>query len=489
MTGSSQLRAPSRLDGLRGRVGTAVAGHWARARRARAVVRREPFDVSTPEGRSNERYRRIALNTLSRVAARVVGAAVSLVSVPITLAYLGKAEYGLWAAIGSFTTWVALFDFGLVNGLVNAVSEAHGRDDRDAARSYVSTALAVLVALALVMAATFAVALPLVPWARLFSADAAVSERVVRWGVVAAVVPFLASLPLSIVRQVYAGYQKSYVVDLFSATASLLSVAAMIHAVRADAGLPVLIAIAASAGGLGAAASFAFMTRVDLPWVAPRWGAASRTAARRLLATSTPLFLFQLGALVVNESQILILAHRSGLATVADYSIVMRLYVLVVSFIALGTGAFVPSFREAFERGEHDWLRRGFRRMLALRMTAALAVAAVLLVVGNALLEVWLRSGAVRFPPATWGALGVLLAVATWGSAYSELLAILDRIWVQVGLVLVNGACTAGLTYALAPRFGVLGALIAAALVPLALISWVLPLVARPVLAPAPARP
>jgi O-antigen/teichoic acid export membrane protein len=288
---------------------------------------------------------------------------------------------------------------------------------------------------------------------------------------------------------VYAGYQKSYVVDLFSATASLLSVAAMIHAVRADAGLPVLIAIAASAGGLGAAASFAFMTRVDLPWVAPRWGAASRTAARRLLATSTPLFLFQLGALVVNESQILILAHRSGLATVADYSIVMRLYVLVVSFIALGTGAFVPSFREAFERGEHDWLRRGFRRMLALRMTAALAVAAVLLVVGNALLEVWLRSGAVRFPPATWGALGVLLAVATWGSAYSELLAILDRIWVQVGLVLVNGACTAGLTYALAPRFGVLGALIAAALVPLALISWVLPLVARPVLAPAPARP
>jgi O-antigen/teichoic acid export membrane protein len=231
------------------------------------------------------------------------------------------------------------------------------------------------------------------------------------------------------------------------------------------------------------------MTRVDLPWVAPRWGAASRTAARRLLATSTPLFLFQLGALVVNESQILILAHRSGLATVADYSIVMRLYVLVVSFIALGTGAFVPSFREAFERGEHDWLRRGFRRMLALRMTAALAVAAVLLVVGNALLEVWLRSGAVRFPPATWGALGVLLAVATWGSAYSELLAILDRIWVQVGLVLVNGACTAGLTYALAPRFGVLGALIAAALVPLALISWVLPLVARPVLAPAPARP
>jgi O-antigen/teichoic acid export membrane protein len=470
-------------------VGTAVAGHRARARRARAVVRREPFDVSTPEGRSNERYRRIALNTLSRVAARVVGAAVSLVSVPITLAYLGKAEYGLWAAIGSFTTWVALFDFGLVNGLVNAVSEAHGRDDRDAARSYVSTALAVLVALALVMAATFAVALPLVPWARLFSADAAVSERVVRWGVVAAVVPFLASLPLSIVRQVYAGYQKSYVVDLFSATASLLSVAAMIHAVRADAGLPVLIAIAASAGGLGAAASFAFMTRVDLPWVAPRWGAASRTAARRLLATSTPLFLFQLGALVVNESQILILAHRSGLATVADYSIVMRLYVLVVSFIALGTGAFVPSFREAFERGEHDWLRRGFRRMLALRMTAALAVAAVLLVVGNALLEVWLRSGAVRFPPATWGALGVLLAVATWGSAYSELLAILDRIWVQVGLVLVNGACTAGLTYALAPRFGVLGALIAAALVPLALISWVLPLVARPVLAPAPARP
>jgi O-antigen/teichoic acid export membrane protein len=301
------------------------------------------------------------------------------------------------------------------------------------------------------------------------------------------VVPFLASLPLSIVRQVYAGYQKSYVVDLFSATASLLSVAAMIHAVRADAGLPVLIAIAASAGGLGAAASFAVMTRVDLPWVAPHWGAVSRTAARRLLATSTPLFLFQLGALVVNESQILILAHRSGLATVADYSIVMRLYVLIVSFVTLGTSAFVPSFREAYERGEHEWLRRGFRRMLALRMAAALAAAAVLVAVGNVLLEVWLRSGAVRFSAPTWGALGALLAVATWGSAYSELLAILDRIWVQVGIVLANGAVTVVLTYLLAPRFGVAGAVVSTAAFSVAVSSWLLPRIARGVTGPAAA--
>ncbi len=99
-----------------------------------------PVDTATPEGRSRERYRRIFLSSAAGVAAMGVSALVGLASVPISLAYLGKEAYGLWAVAGSVAAWVALLDPGLVQGLVIAVSEAHGRDDHEAARAYFSTA-------------------------------------------------------------------------------------------------------------------------------------------------------------------------------------------------------------------------------------------------------------------------------------------------------------------------------------------------------------
>ena len=197
------------------------------------------------------------------------------------------------------------------------------------------------------------------------------------------------------------------------------------------------------------------------------------------MATSVPLFLFQIGGLLVNNSQLLILAHRSGLTVVTEYSVITRLYMVVASFIVLGTASFAPTFREAFERGDVAWLRRSFRRMVALRMALALGAATVIAFAGDWVLRLWLRDTAIQFGADVWVALAALMLAATWASAYSELLTVLDHIWVQVGIVVANGLVTAALTFVLAPRYGVGGALLAVGCVSVTLTSWLLPIIAR----------
>ncbi len=71
------------------------------AKRITSVTRLQPFDTSTSEGRSKERYRRIALAMMSGFLARTVAMLVNLVSLPIILAYLGKDQFGVWSAITS----------------------------------------------------------------------------------------------------------------------------------------------------------------------------------------------------------------------------------------------------------------------------------------------------------------------------------------------------------------------------------------------------
>jgi O-antigen/teichoic acid export membrane protein len=443
------------------------------------LIRLRPFDTSTEGGRSQERYRRILLTTSSSLAVRALTSLVSLVTIPLALSYLGKEKYGLWAVVTSLVAWTGLCDFGIVNSLVNALSEANGKGSREDAQSYVSTAFFVLVAISATLGIVVALCAGWVPWSWILAVRIPISERTVMWTVLAALVCVLANLPLSITRQIYAGYQKSYVGNLFSSLGSLTTLAALYVVVWTKAGLPSLVFAFAAPGVLIGIINLLYLTRREMPWLTPQLSFISRRALHRLSKTSMPLFLFQIGALLVNETQMITLAHVTSLKLVSEYSIIWRLGLTLTSFVGLGTAAFVPAFREAHERGDSAWMKAGFRRMLVLRMSIGVAVALTLVFGGNFILRVWLHRGDFNFPTSLWIAQGICLLGGIWGGSFSDLLNIMDRIWIQVAMVLINGATTVALTIVLAPRFGLLGAVISISFVAVCLWSWILPLLAK----------
>ncbi len=443
------------------------------------VVRLHPFDTTTVAGRSKERYRRILLTTASNLATRTITVLVGLVTIPLALSYLGKEQFGLWAVVTSFVAWTSLFDFGIVNSLVNALSEANGKNNPEDAKSYVSTAFFALVAISTVLGIVLALCAGWVPWSQVLAVRIPIAQRTVMWTVVAALVCVLAGMPLSIVRQIYAGYQKSYIGNLFTAFSGLITLAALYLVVWTRGGLPALVFAFAGPGVFIGFVNLLYLTRKEMPWLAPQLSLVSRRAVRRLSSTSTPLFLFQIGALLVNETQMIVLAHVTSLKLVSEYSIIWRLGVTFASLIALGTSAFVPAFREAHERGDGSWMKAAFRRMLLLRMSIAAAVAFTLVLGGNLMLRVWLHRGDFNFPSSVWIAEGIFLASTIWVASFSDFLIIMDRIWIQVALVLINGVTTIALTLVLAPRLGLLGAIISIGFVTVCFWTWLIPLMVK----------
>ena len=138
-------------------------------RRLLSLFRLRPFDTSTVGGRSKERFRRAALTTISAGAARVIGLSASLISVPLTFRYLGTESYGIWMVLISIILAMGFADLGIGNGLMNAVSEAYGKDDRPLAREYVTSAFVMMLGIAVFLAVAGAVGYPFVPWMRLFN--------------------------------------------------------------------------------------------------------------------------------------------------------------------------------------------------------------------------------------------------------------------------------------------------------------------------------
>ena len=460
-----QSRVPSTSKGE-----ATVVALGRKFRQLFGVLRLKSFEDTTAEGRSLERYRRIALTTVSGMTVRIIGSLLGLVSVPLVLAYLGKERFGLWAIITTLVAWVSLFDLGMANGLVNMLSAAHGRGEQDEAGKYLSTAFVALVIMALVLCLVMVICLGVVPWGAVLGARGVADEATIRWSVAAALTIFVMSLPFSVTQQVYAAYQRTYVWNGFLLAGSILGFLGLLLTIRLRVAMPVLILVCGVAGPLTTMAAYVYATSRAMPWLRPSLSKVSRSALRNLLSLSIPIFLFQVGALIVNETQSILLAHRCDLSTVAAYSIGMRVYMLVIAVIQIGTNSFIPALREAFERGDHDWTTRAFARLLRVRIGIATAGGLFLILFGNTLLSLWLRRTDMAFGRGVWIAMAVLMIGAMWGTSYAELLSIMDRLWLNVAAVFANGTVTLLLTYYLSPRFRVQGAIAALAL-PTALVA------------------
>ena len=63
----------------------AVASMTDALNRVRSVLSVRAGDLATAEGRSRERYRRVALTWLAATATRLISLGTSLISVPLTL--------------------------------------------------------------------------------------------------------------------------------------------------------------------------------------------------------------------------------------------------------------------------------------------------------------------------------------------------------------------------------------------------------------------
>src|SRR5680860_76256 len=128
-------------------------------------------DTSTSVGKSNERYRRILLTGGSTVIVKIFSAAINLITVPLTVHYLGAERYGLWMAISSIMALMSFADLGLGNGLLNAISKAHGKNSIKDAQTAVSSTFYMLLSISGVLLLIFLIIYPYIEWQNVFNAQ------------------------------------------------------------------------------------------------------------------------------------------------------------------------------------------------------------------------------------------------------------------------------------------------------------------------------
>ncbi|MFY1701403.1 oligosaccharide flippase family protein [Micromonospora sp. WMMA1923] len=350
---------------------------------------RRPPDRRAP---SAARSRRMLSGVVAAVFGRGVAALMPLALVPVTLPYLGAARYGLWMTVTAFTGMAAFADLGLGNGLLTKLAPCHSTGDTRRGRRYVSTAYAMLGALAGVGCLLLWSLSGLVDWAGLVNADPSAAGEA-HAVVLVCLTAFLVNLPLALVVQVQYACQEVGRSSLWQAVGGLTAVPLVLGAIQLRLSPLVVIGATVCAPILTNLANSVWLYTRRLPGYAPRPGHVDRSVARELGRLGGVFVVLALLGAVATNIDALIVAHTLGLAAVTSYSVPARLCALLGMVVAVLNAPLWPATADALTHGDETWVRRTTRRMTVVSTSVMLTACALVVSTGDLLLSVGLPGG------------------------------------------------------------------------------------------------
>ena len=364
------------------------------------------------------RTRRLVEAVRSAIISKGVLVLVSVVSIPIAIRYLGAERFGIWATISTLLAMLLVLDFGVANSLTNFISEGYARDDREHASRYSSTALLLMVVIAVILGLIAWLLWPYLNWYKIFHLSSQAETPAVSAAVAVALAIFLIDLPARLSVKILGGYQEIRTANMFAAIGSIGNLVSIVLLVHLRAGLAAMVAGSALAFVGADIVCLVWLVSVHKPWLRPRVEHLDRTAARRMMRVGTEFFLLQVAGLVVFNSDNFVVAHYLGPAEVAPYSVAWRLVgyaAIVQTFLA---PALWPAFSEAFERGDLIWVRSTFRRTMWVTMGTSLGFVVLFAIFGRWMIRVW----------------------ATRAAVPSEILILLMCVWILISTFMNNTA-------------------------------------------------
>jgi O-antigen/teichoic acid export membrane protein len=369
---------------------------------------------------SVRRYRAVLLGGGGLALAKGINLLSVLITVPLTLEYLGTERYGLWVTLSSLITLLSFADLGIGNGLVTAVAKADGEQDFAAIRRLVSSAFFLLSAIGGGVALLTCALYPLVPWGAVFAVTDPLAVAEAGPAMLVFMLVFALNLPLGVVQRVQMGLQETWLFSLWQAAGYAGAMGGVLLVIHAKAGLPWLVLAMLGIPAVCQLCNFGVEFFCRRPALRPRLGAFHKGTLRAVLSVGLLFFALQVLNILANFSDSLFLSHLLGQGAVATYGVTYKVYqVLLLATIFLQP--LWPAFGEALGRRDYAWASTALSRILVGSLALGGVLGLALWLYGQKIIALWV-GGAVLPEPPLIAAFAAWVVLASYGGAISVFL-------------------------------------------------------------------
>lgn len=382
-------------------------------------------------------------------------------------------------AISSALVWVGLSNFGLAQGLQNALSDEVAHGTSESQKILISTAVTVLLTIVICMSIAWFAFSPLIPWLKIFRPATGNFVKDIVPSVEIAFFGFLSQFLVSFIPAVYAARQEVHygnIAGIFYAFSNLLGTAVGVALHCRLEGM-ILSTTVATTVWCWSYATWYFC-RPELREIVPNVFYFRFAALRRLRSLSVAFFVIQLCSILLFESEPLLLIRFASPASVTAYNVALRPFALSNSLFGFIAQPLWAAYGNAKARFDLPWIKKTHSRVLRLYWRFYLPFFVLIIAGGPLLLRLWV--GGVSAP----GRLLLILVGLYFGirmrtDLNATLVNGLDAMRPEAVAAIAHALITVTLNVFLISRYGVFGLPIANFLGYAMVSAWALPLIAR----------
>ena len=390
---------------------------------------------------SSSRTTKFVRSLLSGYGLIGVTVSCSLISVPIVLHYLPRAEFGLWALISQMLGYICLVDLGMSGAVMRTLVDH--KDDRNGGvyggviqvSFYVTLIQALLISIAGIGCSFFA--------GSLIHVDAALRSTFTTVMLIQSLQVGLGFIvrPMSGMLE---SHQRYDLINVGFGSQQIINLTVLWGCLHAGMGIFSLVWACAAGQLLYFSSALFNCTRLHLFPKKGCWGRPTWPLFRELFSFGTDVFMVAIGGQLMGASQVILLTHLFGLDTAAIWTVCMRPFNMLLQFVYKISDYSSGALAEMMVRKERVRLLSRFRS-IAIFSGSVAALAAVGFALCNQLFVTIWTSGRISWSGwnnlllAVWFILLVLLHVHAGFVGQTKKLEALRYLYILEGLFFVVG--------------------------------------------------
>ena len=385
----------------------------------------------------------------------------TLISAPIMLHHVDRADYGVLLTLTSIVGWVGYMDVGLGNGLRNKLPEFLAKGDFHSAKKIVSSCyvtLAIYVALIIVI---FLMVSPFVDWLGVLNSptsDAGEIRGLTNVVFIAFCIQFLFGL----INSILFAYQMPAFQSLFTFVGQFVALFALVIQVyvfdvtsvlqigAVNSIIPPLVLFWGSIG----------LFRTKLKEIAPSFKLFEFKSVGSILSLGLKFFVLQMITIVLFQANSIIIARVVSPEAVVEYNLAFKYVSLLTMIFTIVITPVWSATTDAYVRKDFEWINKtlSFSRKVCI---ASIFIGVLMVLASKFVYGMWLGRGSIDINYSTTGLILLYISFEMLYKVYGTIINGTGKVFAQIILTGIIAIIYIPLAIFLGNLCGLSGVLIA----------------------------
>lgn len=387
---------------------------------------------SSSSSRSAKAYK----NIISSFLIKGISIIINLALIPLTIAYLSPAKYGIWITISSMVSWISFFDVGLGHGLRNKLAESFAKNDIVKAKSYVSTAYISIAILCIGLFIIFVSFNHLINWKTLLNINSTIDENV---GSIVLILMsiFLIQFTLQLINSILLSVQQPAKVSLFNMIANLfvLVTISIIMKFSKESLLNIALVLSITPVIILAIVNI-FYFKTEFKNFSPSIKAFDIKVLKDVLNIGLKFFMIQISVLILFQTSNFLICRYFSPDMVTPYNIAFRYFGIITMVFSIITAPYWSAYTDAYVKQDFEWINSSLKKLFIMWLILVI-IAIIMLLFSEIAYDKWLGGKVkVDFKISLW--MMIYTLVVSFSNIFIMLLNGIGKIKIQMWVNIIG---------------------------------------------------